>query len=791
MPTGSIETNYDEPKKGAPAHRLPKGVEVDLRRHPQAGARIAIERLAASLVGIDDGAFRRVGFSKRDLVEHREEILSALSHVIKEVPNPRQPRLRGASIAYLGELRYREAIDVLGGLATGYDEAPAIRGLAVEALCRIGGDECAELLVRTLDDPDAAVRERGAKALGIIGRERDGDVLAGLAAADPDPTVRDAANAGARNLLPREAHARLAKEAGKPRNRRSSYSEEEASIVRPIGRDERRVQPDHRGADGGIDHVTTARFGSFEVGLVSASPTYAIEQPPVSGRSRLRVVGADRRSGLGASTVGAEAGIAPPVEDRFQPPTVVDRVIEGERLVLRPGRRIGSVDGADRADLRDLTYVPNLDASPVITGLGPNVPTVWKGEGFAVEVDFQSPGRQVPVWLKLEIQLPAGRWHERWFAVSKAQQAAGRVVVRGFRAAQSGRMRLAATLYGSGGGTAVARSQHVVFTPNPHSVSIVPQTTGTNGEGPAHYNGADDRFFCHATCTFTNGHSFPLTVGPTVTCTVTDGGSHVATFDFSIGTRTVAAQSSLVLGIFTSHGSSSGVYDVFADFGDVTMDFAIQTSQGLVSDSNVWAAMARIDLALNFVGNMSAATRSTFQSVVENEASAVFEQQSLYIPNTQRFLLPSGHPDWGRYRDIEMDDNKASDCTAGSDEADDLRDDWSSPTDLLDVWVVESFSGPACAANVGGFSPVDGPTGKGGSRSGLLVQLAGINLSTQSGRDLMGIVVAHEVAHFLGLDHSTTNDNFMEASVGTSNTDITHGQYLDMADHGFVDRFVP
>ena len=72
-----------------------------------------------------------------------------------------------------------------------------------------------------------------------------------------------------------------------------------------------------------------------------------------------------------------------------------------------------------------------------------------------------------------------------------------------------------------------------------------------------------------------------------------------------------------------------------------------------------------------------------------------------------------------------------------------------------------------------------------------LIQLAGINLSTTSGRNLMGIVVAHEVGHFLGLDHSTTNDNFMEASVNTANTDITHGQYRDMADHGFVGRFVP
>jgi len=73
----------------------------------------------------------------------------------------------------------------------------------------------------------------------------------------------------------------------------------------------------------------------------------------------------------------------------------------------------------------------------------------------------------------------------------------------------------------------------------------------------------------------------------------------------------------------------------------------------------------------------------------------------------------------------------------------------------------------------------------------LVIQLAGINLSTIAGRNLMGIVVAHELGHLLGLSHSPTNDNFMEASVSTANTDITHGQYRDMTDHGFVKRFVP
>lgn len=138
-----------------------------------------------------------------------------------------------------------------------------------------------------------------------------------------------------------------------------------------------------------------------------------------------------------------------------------------------------------------------------------------------------------------------------------------------------------------------------------------------------------------------------------------------------------------------------------------------------------------------------------------------------------------------------MDDNKDSDCTAGSDEADDLRDDWSSPTEWLDVWIVESFSVPSCAPGITGFSPVDGPTGKRGSRSGFVIRCNGRDLETTNGRIRMGRTIAHELGHFLGLNHHDDDTNFMFRSNGVNRTDILHGQYLEMTEHGFVERFVP
>jgi hypothetical protein len=324
---------------------------------------------------------------------------------------------------------------------------------------------------------------------------------------------------------------------------------------------------------------------------------------------------------------------------------------------------------------------------------------------------------------------------------------------------------------------------------NPISMNVSPSIVSTIGEGPAHYNSFEDKFYCYAHLQVTNGFPHSVTLGPRVSARVTDGGVEKDNFSFFISTSTVSANSTRTIGVWMSFGGNT--YDVFKNFGDVTIRLTLQTSEGNVEDSGVWAAMAQIKLALNFVGNFSSNTRSLLQSVVDNEASAIYEQQNFFISDSARFLLPSTNGDFSRYRDLEMADNKESDCTAGSDEANSLRDDWSSPNDSwLDVWCVETLSGPSCAASVGGFSPVNGPRAKDGSNSGLIINMSVASLSTTGSRNLMGVIIAHEVGHFLGLNHTDPDTNFMAASTDGTNRDITHQQYIDMADHGFISRFV-
>jgi hypothetical protein len=431
------------------------------------------------------------------------------------------------------------------------------------------------------------------------------------------------------------------------------------------------------------------------------------------------------------------------------------RVVEVPAEQLRPGRPLPFVSiNPERP--RFPVLVPGAAPSPRILAVAPTGPAIWAGMSFELAIHFHLPEGQCAPFLRLRVRMPRSGWRELLVPVNKQEQRRGEARVGGFRCALAGEIRVEASLYASGGGADSAQVVLLALPPNPISLDVVPQTRGTNGEGPAHYNGGEDRFYCYARCTFVNGFPYDVAVGPRVTCRITDGGAHVATFDFAVGATTVPANGSRTIGIYTRHGSGSGVYGVFRGFGDVTMLFTFETSEGEVGGSNVWAAMAQIRLALNFVGNIPVADRAAIQSIAENEASAILEQQSLYISETRRFLLPSDDPDTARYRDVEMDDNKDSDCTAGSDEADELRDDWSSPTDWLDVWIVETFSGPSCAAGVTGFSPVDGPTDKSGSGSGYLLRRNGRDLTSDDGRVRMGRTIAHELGHFLGWSTTRT-----------------------------------
>lgn len=103
-------------------------------------------------------------------------------------------------------------------------------------------------------------------------------------------------------------------------------------------------------------------------------------------------------------------------------------------------------------------------------------------------------------------------------------------------------------------------------------------------------------------------------------------------------------------------------------------------------------------------------------------------------------------------------------------EAEDLVNDWRVDNDFIDVFVVRSANG------LDGFSAIDGPCNK---RS--LMGATGAVVSLNGSDTNVGNTFAHEVGHYLGLEHVSSPTNFIgNNGSSNSNTGITTAQGDEM-----------
>jgi hypothetical protein len=118
-------------------------------------------------------------------------------------------------------------------------------------------------------------------------------------------------------------------------------------------------------------------------------------------------------------------------------------------------------------------------------------------------------------------------------------------------------------------------------------------------------------------------------------------------------------------------------------------------------------------------------------------ARDIYAQQNLGIRRINWQRIPQA--DVGDYNNI---DNRA--------EAQNLTDDFSGPPGGIDAFFVQSITGAA------GWSNRDGPCDKGSSDD-----LTGAVLEVSGRRRFTGVLLAHEVGHYLGLPTGTSPTNVM------------------------------
>jgi len=117
---------------------------------------------------------------------------------------------------------------------------------------------------------------------------------------------------------------------------------------------------------------------------------------------------------------------------------------------------------------------------------------------------------------------------------------------------------------------------------------------------------------------------------------------------------------------------------------------------------------------------------------------------------------------------------RGRDVIDSDDEASTLTDEWSIRNYAIDVFFVKSYVGP-----VAGLSPAPGPCDKNAwGMNGAVVELLGVNT---------GVVLAHEVGHYLGLPHLTASSaNLMFPSVPNGGA-LTASQGNIMKSHCFIE----
>ena len=130
------------------------------------------------------------------------------------------------------------------------------------------------------------------------------------------------------------------------------------------------------------------------------------------------------------------------------------------------------------------------------------------------------------------------------------------------------------------------------------------------------------------------------------------------------------------------------------------------------------------------------------------------------------------------WRRIDMDDVGNYVIITDRPEAVDLTDDFSGPNDGIDVFYVQSI------LNSGGWSTIPGPCDKDAKD-----EMTGTVIELSSG--ILGILTAHEVGHYLGLQHATTITNVMGVDsngdgigeLDNTSTNLTASQGTTMRGH--------
>ena len=401
---------------------------------------------------------------------------------------------------------------------------------------------------------------------------------------------------------------------------------------------------------------------------------------------------------------------------------------------------------------------------------------------FALRVSFRAGRAAKPLLVSAIVQ-----WAGQPFVVEKrvspTDAGNGRVDLR-FGPQQTlptGGVTFYVSLFGANGAQSSFRTSYAVLPSNPFSLQVSPDVDFVTGTFSARAVRSGSKFVTHVRVRLSNGDGSKATIPGSFTWKFWDGGvggSLVEQGTGSFGSSISVGAHSLWDGFiaFTSP-SGSGVFDKLNGRDDLTLQIIMQRpGGGTVTGSITVRTMFTVGLNI---------TRVSFEAFTATEetdlAAAVVVTQQIYARRDMAVTTDN--------RGIHQKNVGGYEIITSENEARDLFDDWSGPdtNHNIDVFVVQSISGTGFDGLAG---DIPGPTSHKGRKSGVVVDKHGFVDASGTKHldvDYHGMVMAHEVGHYLGLSHVNEAHNLMLPNSDRNDTNLNYDpQYLTIIKHGWV-----
>jgi len=336
------------------------------------------------------------------------------------------------------------------------------------------------------------------------------------------------------------------------------------------------------------------------------------------------------------------------------------------------------------------------------------------------------------------------------------------------------------TLLTEEGAQAEFRVTCAVLPSNPFSLSVSPRDHFVTGSFSARAIRQGNSMVTVVTVTLSNGNPTAVPVnngftwefwdGPTGSGTRVENGT--GSFPGPISVPAFGTWSGWVA--FTSP-SGSGVFNKLDGKEDLALKIGMtRVSGGSVAGEITVRTMFRFGLNITRVGAES------FTSQEYNDLYAavdvtrtIYERRDVTLSVDRRNIT---NAQAGGFTVITSES-----------EARDLFEQWSGPNDFIDVFVAPSISGTGFDGLAGG---IPGPTSHSGRQSGVVVDKSGFvdgNGTRRLHIPYLGMLIGHEVGHYLGLSHVSDAGNLMLSSSGATDTSLNYDpQYRTIIRHGWV-----